>query len=224
MSHASGRWPANVILTHHPACVCRGTRKVKGASKPIQRPEGFERFNGQDYAGGEKYHAPAYESPGYASPDGTETVEAWDCHPDCPVGMLDEQSGELPGPWGKESESQNDTSWFSGKTDSYGKLYRDTGGASRFFYCAKASRRERGRLNKHPTVKPVDLMEYLCKLTRTPTGGIVLDPFLGSGTTAVAAKLTGRRWIGIEQDARHADKARRRVARTQAPLFPAPTP
>jgi DNA modification methylase len=54
--------------------------------------------------------------------------------------------------------------------------------------------------NSHPTVKPLKLMEYLCTLTKTPTGGIVLDPFMGSGTTGVACKNTGRQFIGIERE------------------------
>ncbi len=54
--------------------------------------------------------------------------------------------------------------------------------------------------NHHPTVKPLKLMEYLCKLTATPTGGIVLDPFAGSGSTLIAAQNVGRKCIGIECD------------------------
>lgn len=57
--------------------------------------------------------------------------------------------------------------------------------------------------NHHPTVKPLKLMEYLCTLTKTPTGGIVLDPFAGSGTTLLAAKNTGREYVGIEQNAEY---------------------
>lgn len=78
--------------------------------------------------------------------------------------------------------------------------YGDNGSAARFFYTAKASKRERGENNNHPTVKPLALMEYLCRLTATPTEGVVLDPFLGSGTTAVAAKRSGRDFIGIDID------------------------
>jgi site-specific DNA-methyltransferase (adenine-specific) len=78
----------------------------------------------------------------------------------------------------------------------------DNGGsAARFFYCAKASKSERNagleESNTHPTVKPLALMRYLIKLV-TPPNGIVLDPFLGSGTTAVAAILEGFEWIGCE--------------------------
>ena len=57
--------------------------------------------------------------------------------------------------------------------------------------------------NIHSTVKPLKLMEYLCTLTKTPTGGIVFDPFMGSGTTGVACMNTGRKFIGCENDAKH---------------------
>lgn len=57
--------------------------------------------------------------------------------------------------------------------------------------------------NHHPTVKPLALMEYLCKITMTPTGGIVLDPFAGSGTTLIAAKMLGRPYIGIEKESEY---------------------
>ena len=75
------------------------------------------------------------------------------------------------------------------------------GSAARFFYCAKASKSERNagleNQNFHPTVKPIALMRYLVKLV-TPPNGTVLDPFLGSGTTAVAAILEGFNWMGCE--------------------------
>ena len=65
--------------------------------------------------------------------------------------------------------------------------------------------------NNHPTVKPLKLMEYLCKLTRTPGGGPVLDPFGGSGTTAVACRNTGRKYLIIEKDPNYCEIARARV-------------
>ena len=83
-------------------------------------------------------------------------------------------------------------------------------GASRFFYCAKASKKERGEGNNHPTVKPIALMEYLIKLV-TPPEGIVLDPFLGSGTTAIACINTGRNYIGFELDKQYYDIANVRI-------------
>lgn len=70
---------------------------------------------------------------------------------------------------------------------------------ARFFYCAKASTKERGEENKHPTLKPFTLMEYLCKLI-TPSNGTILDPFMGSGTTGIAAVQNGFGFIGIEQN------------------------
>ena len=69
--------------------------------------------------------------------------------------------------------------------------------AARFFYCAKASRSERGEGNVHPTVKPIALMQYLCRLV-TPPNGVVLDPFFGSGSTGCAAIREGFRYIGID--------------------------
>ena len=65
--------------------------------------------------------------------------------------------------------------------------------------------------NVHPTVKPLKLMEYLCTLTKTPTGGTVLDPFMGSGSTGVACKNTGRDFIGIEREAEYIEIARARL-------------
>lgn len=73
------------------------------------------------------------------------------------------------------------------------------GEAARFFYCAKTSKKDRGVGNNHPTVKPTDLMRYLCRLV-TPPEGIVLDPFMGSGSTGKAAMLEGFRFIGIERE------------------------
>ena len=83
--------------------------------------------------------------------------------------------------------------------------------AARFFYCAKASRADRGDGNSHPTVKPTELMAYLCRLV-TPPGGTVLDPFTGSGSTGVAAVREGLRFIGIEAQAAYLKIARQRIA------------
>ena len=70
--------------------------------------------------------------------------------------------------------------------------------------------------NFHSTVKPVKLMEYLCTLTKTPNGGIVLDPFMGSGTTGIACINTGRDFIGIEQDKEYCKIARARLEHAMA--------
>ena len=94
------------------------------------------------------------------------------------------------------------------------------GTAARFFYCAKASRSDRGDGNGHPTVKPTELMRYLCRLV-TPPGGTVLDPFMGSGSTGKAAALEGFHFLGIEREAQYLDTARARIRAVvdAAPLF-----
>jgi len=89
----------------------------------------------------------------------------------------------------------------------------DSGGASRFFYQAKASRRERGDGNSHPTCKPIALMEYLIKLVSRP-GSIILDPLCGSGSTLIAAKKLGRVAIGIDSEEAYCEIAANRLSQT----------
>lgn len=86
---------------------------------------------------------------------------------------------------------------------------------SRFFYVAKASKRERGEGNGHPTVKPIKLMSYLVKLV-TPPGGTVLDPFMGSGTTGIAANNEGFEFIGIELEQEYYEISRQRIAASKS--------
>lgn len=138
------------------------------------------------------------------------------CAPGCPVAELNAMSGET------ESTRQVQTSkpgkvygagaGLPSHTGEYG--YDDAGGAARFFYIAKPKTRERigGTLrNLHPTVKPVELMRYLVRLV-TPPGGVVLDPFMGSGTTGCACAAEDVDFIGIEQDADSYETAAARVA------------
>jgi site-specific DNA-methyltransferase (adenine-specific) len=80
-----------------------------------------------------------------------------------------------------------------------------SGSAARFFYCAKTSKKDRNEgdiLNRHPTVKPTELMRYLCRLV-TPPGGTVLDPFMGSASTGKAALKEGFGFVGIDSDEEH---------------------
>ena len=74
------------------------------------------------------------------------------------------------------------------------------------------------RANHHPTVKPTDLMRYLVRMV-TPPGGLVLDPFTGSGSTGRAAMLEGMRFIGCELSPEYAEIARARIRFTLGPLF-----
>ena len=115
-------------------------------------------------------------------------------------GILDEQTGintntrhmsykRSGGEFIDGIPSQPEKDWFT----------QETGGASRFFYCAKASKKERGEGNTHPTVKPLKLISYLITLV-TPPNGICLDIFEGSGTHALACIENGFKYIGFEKD------------------------
>jgi site-specific DNA-methyltransferase (adenine-specific) len=115
------------------------------------------------------------------------------------------------------SEAQSE-SIFRPEQGSYqkqGPIYPgDSGSAARFFYCAKASPEERGDFNDHPTVKPQALMEYLCRLV-TPPGGTVLDPFMGSGSTCLAAKEKGFKFKGIDMTAKYCEIAKQRLIKSE---------
>lgn len=134
--------------------------------------------------------------------DGSDEVLAW---------FPFQKSGAI-NPHINGSVAANTVASFSRGLD--GKLRNYTskaneGSAARFFYCAKASKKDRGD-NNHPTVKPTDLMRYLCRLV-TPPGGIVLDPFMGSGSTGKAAMLEGFSFIGCELSEEYAAIANARI-------------
>jgi len=125
------------------------------------------------------------------------------------VGMFPETAAASSG--GKSGSNANPMSWTEANPTRHRMGHDDNGGsAARFFYCAKASKSDRGDTNNHPTVKPTDLMRYLCRLV-TPPGGIVLDPFTGSGSTGKAAILEGFQFIGIEREAEYVEIARARI-------------
>jgi site-specific DNA-methyltransferase (adenine-specific) len=169
--------------------------------------------------------------------------------------LLDEQSGTSKSTGGIAAP-QYDRPLRMGRTSGDGANaggLGDSGGASRFFYVAKASRRERdagceqlppksageatdrdedtdglnspragagrtgGARNFHPTVKPVQLMRYLVRLV-TPLGGVVLDPFTGSGTTGIAALREGARFVGVDLEPEYARLAIARIEEDE-PLF-----
>ena len=196
--HSSGRFPANLIL----GCSCPPSRK-SDTSDPSNPTEA---------------HLPS-----------------------CPVALLDSQSGKSvragnlqPARFG--SKGGRTSVWGIGAEVPH--VYDRGGFASRFFYCAKASRSERdgrnltgnsphrlngsGKLvngtgkvklvqNNHPTVKPVALMRWLVRLV-TPPGGLVLDPFAGSGSTGVACRQQGFRYLGIDLNPEYVRIARARIA------------
>ena len=124
--------------------------------------------------------------------------------------LLDEQSG-ISKQSGKLYEGKDSkTSFGQIKSSAVNTNYGDIGGASRFFYCPKTSKSDRNEGNNHPTVKPTDLMAYLIRLV-TPKGGIVLDPFMGSGSTGKAAVREGMNFIGIERENEYFEIAEARI-------------
>lgn len=116
---------------------------------------------------------------------------------------------EAGGGFGKRGAARQMDGWgMGGDLETIG--FGDSGSAARFFYCAKSSKKDRGEGNNHPTVKPTDLMRYLCRLV-TPPNGTVLDPYMGSGSTGKAAVLERFSFIGIEMNAEYYAIARTRI-------------
>jgi len=144
-----------------------------------------------------------------------------------------------------EKDRENDSMFAGGGNYTHKGYQADSGSASRFFYCAKASKKERNigcegleekervnyggfhseqglinnnrnpenrkpAANNHPTVKPIALMEYLVKLV-SREGQVVLDPFMGSGTTGMACKKLDREFIGIEMMPEYMEIAKCRI-------------
>jgi DNA modification methylase len=204
LSTHTGRWPANVVFTHAADCV----QVAAGSTTTTVSEQDLPDIRGGKLHAGAVRGTVTRNVASYA-----DTPAVWECAPGCPVSELDRQSDgasrfftvtewddvadapflyvakpsksernagtEHLGPQQKQGARPN-------SADSTGKFpdhdHRQTGG------------------NNHPTVKPVALMRHLVRLV-TPPNGTVLDPFLGSGTTAVAAVLEGFRWVGCEMTA-----------------------
>jgi site-specific DNA-methyltransferase (adenine-specific) len=129
--------------------------------------------------------------------------------------LLDQQSGFSKSGKNGWNPTEKDSGMFSGKKRMDYPGHNDSGGASRFFYCAKASSAERNKgLDKpcsHPTVKPIALMKYIIKLLAPPGTPICLDPFMGSGTTGIACKHLDINFIGIEKEEDYCNIAKARI-------------
>ena len=131
-----------------------------------------------------------------------------------PANLIHDGSDEVTGLFPETGPAkQADRGAGKGETGCYGvyggdpgvRGHNDAGGsAARFFYTAKADKADRGPGNDHPTVKPLDLMRYLVRLV-CPMGGVVLDPFSGSGTTLAAAQAEGCLAIGVEREAAYCE-------------------
>lgn len=235
---AHGRWPANVVLSHHAGCVPAGTARVRGSS-PMGPAPGNGRGPGFGHAAGR-----GPEAHDYTSDDGTELVVVSECVPDCPVRILDRQAGARPSTLSGRADpsarhanpgDNSGASLFGGGNSA---VYADGGGPSRFYFCAKVSTSERedgcswlpvgeaGKHNTHPTLKPIDLTTWLATLVKPPSANaIMLVPFSGAGSEMIGALRAGwHRVIGIEAEAEHCGIARARIAMwtaggTQEPLF-----
>jgi len=215
---------ANNALTHGVAGLWIDGARIATDGRPLRESGSGDRPSG------------IYGDGTYGSrATGETTVGRWPANlilDETAAAMLGEQSGESV----STNRPRHNTAEAHNRTASMGKSsadwvtggFSDTGTAARFFYQAKASKRERwffcrvcddafpaskrgehthgkgpkeqDHIFMHPTQKPEQLMEYLCKLTKTPTGGVVLDPFMGTGTTGVASARTGRDFIGIDKE------------------------
>jgi DNA modification methylase len=209
--------------------IARRESAARSGWTPASPPCGFERGAGDDYAtqrAGEqlgRWPKNALLSCSLACEGDRHT-------PWCPVGELDRQSGDLA-PHGMVTASGGSRLTLEGGLATMGPkpIRQDGGGASRYFprfrYEAKASDRSvPGRedlTNRHATIKSVALMRWMVRLI-TPPGGVVLDQFMGSGTTGVAVAAEGARFIGIERDADSFEVARaRNLAAVGSPEYAA---
>jgi site-specific DNA-methyltransferase (adenine-specific) len=141
-----------------------------------------------------------------------------------PANLIHSGEGEVVGLFPQTTSGANPTRrggmgyhGAEGQQQCHAPRGQDTGSAARFFYCPKADSSERQGVT-HPTVKPLDLMAYLCRLV-TPPGGVVLDPFMGSGTTIKAALAEGFQGIGIERDPVYFTMAEHRINGAQLGLI-----
>ena len=236
---------ANNVLTHGVGGINIDGCRVEYASEGDKNVAhnnalGMERLS-QEYGsnlssfdGGWKKHHPTLPQgrfPANFIHDGSD--EVLELFPDS-KGMATQRSGANIKVYGGNSLFESSTTFPDVRQG-----FNDNGSAARFFYCAKASKKDRNegldefpmikggsmngvetrpnkptnhpiRANHHPTVKPTDLMRYLCRLV-TPPNGTVLDPFTGSGSTGKAAVLEGFNFIGIEQSAEYVEIATARI-------------
>lgn len=166
---------------------------------------------------GTAFQQPIGRWPANVIHDGSDEVLA--AFPDAPGQLADEsltapsaKTGNTYGAMQRQGESSqnSENAGCVGFKMKPGARRLDSGSAARFFYCAKASKKDRGIDNTHPTVKPSELMRYLCRLV-TPAGGKLLDPFMGSGSTGVGAIAEGFEFFGIDKDSSSVAIAERRL-------------
>jgi site-specific DNA-methyltransferase (adenine-specific) len=202
-----GRWPANGLLSHAEECRLLGHEEVaSGTHSPAQKMSGFGHFGGGKVV-----------SDGVEFSPRREVVETWDCAPHCPFAALEAQQDNRPSRYFKTFSALDEA--LLGKEPAFlyvpkpSKREREAGLSTDEFACKRGHRLAYGprekvatmRLNTHMTVKPIALMRWLIELAcpdgRDGEDALVLDPFMGSGSTGCAAVQCGRRFTGIELDA-----------------------
>ena len=216
-------------------CRVETTENLNGGrySDNKQGDDGNSYGSGINERSAKDYMQPAGRWPANLIHDGSDEVLA----------AFPDSNGSGPARKLNRSAKPEQQGWGMNKTASDVVSLRDagTGSAARFFYCAKASRKDRNEGltdpgpqsqhgttlrkventattgNNHPTVKPTELMRYLVRLVTQP-GGTVLDPFTGSGSTGKAAVLEGFEFIGIEREAEYVAIAEARIVEAQKSL------
>jgi site-specific DNA-methyltransferase (adenine-specific) len=163
--------------------------------------------------------------------DGSDVVKK--CFPDTGISKQSNRGLQHSGRHGGISDIGGNiklnTDTIRGHNDNGGSASRffpslpyDEEDCATIFYCAKASRTDRGDFNNHVSVKPTNLMRWLCRLL-TPKGGTLLDPFMGSGSTLKAAVLENFTCIGIEMDEDYFAIAEARVAHVSSEIYVTPS-
>lgn len=206
----SGRWPANLLLSHSSDCRFLGIEKEKRVYVSTETGKTLE---------------------------DEMSFEKWECAPECPIRIMNEQSGYTETKRIEKPSDCGGNTWGGTIQIRRGaRGYTDAGGASRFFFRTKAGNNERwfycekckrafpshlreehaheqkrpDHIIVHPTQKPLGVMRWLVRLV-SPVGGVVLDPFCGSGTTGCAALKEGIRFIGVEKDPSYVEIAKARL-------------
>jgi site-specific DNA-methyltransferase (adenine-specific) len=240
VQNPSGRWPANLILGHAPGCVRRGEKRVRGVQKAAGCPGfGCDRDDNYELGTGREY-GPEETVADWDCVEGCAVRLIAEQSGHLKSGKVKPYKNN--GGWKQTSDFKTGSFEASEGTAARFFLQIDP---DPIVYVAKASRAERNRglegmpdritddgrntpidnpylrgkthrQNHHPTVKPLKLMRYLVRLV-TPPGGTVLDPFAGSGTTLVAAKEEGFRYIGIELEPEYVEIAEARLAAAERP-------
>lgn len=220
--NTKGRFPTNLIQSHSPLCIPLGLKTI-ASSNPVNLKTGASDST--------SVYGPKHRNPhgGYAGPGNTETLPAYQCHPSCPVSLLDRQGIDLgahPSGIKTPSPRKRSVGLVFAKEGQRGfsspPPEEESSSVARFFptfpplrYSPKIRSRQEGEVSiNHPTAKTQALMEWLVGLV-CPPHGTVLDPFSGSGSTLVAATNLGFSSVGFEV---HPDYFKIAQARTQQAL------